>query len=359
MLSQRVLNRTVLDRQFLLRRTDLPVLDVVDRLVGVQAQENNAPYLGLWCRIDGFRHDALTERLYARDLVRGSMFRGTQHMVTAVDYPWLRPLVQPVIERAWRGAFGRMMDGVELADLAAAAREALAGRTLTRPQVRDVLRERWPDRDPLALGWSVQALVPVVHPPPNGTWNKGGATPFVLADEWLGRPLEAAPPVERLFLRYLAAFGPASVADAQAFSGLTRLREPVDALRPQLRVYRDESGKELFDLPDAPLADPDLPAPVRFLPEFDNLLVAHADRTRVVSDADRPRVITGAVVRPTVLVDGTVAAIWRFTGQGAIEVEPFRKLSKVERAGVVAEGRALLAFAHPNTDKQEVVITPV
>jgi Winged helix DNA-binding domain len=174
-LTQRVLNRTILQRQLLLERSGMPALEAIRHLVGVQAQEPDAPYLGLWTRLEGFGHDALTRLLEERMVVWSSVLRGTQHLVRAEDYPWLRPLVQPVLERAQRATFGRRTAGMDLAELAATARGLLAGRTLTRPQLRDLLAARWPDRDPQALVWTAQALVPVIHPPPAGTWRRTAA----------------------------------------------------------------------------------------------------------------------------------------------------------------------------------------
>jgi hypothetical protein len=221
-LTRPALNRTTLRRQALLERAAMPALDMVGQLVAVQAQEPDAPYVGLWTRLEGFDHAELARLLEARQVVRSSVLRGTQHLVTGDDYLWLRPLVQPVLERAQRGALARRNPGVDPAELASATRGLLAGRTLTRSQLRDLLAERWPDRDAQALVWAAQALVPVVHPPPAGTWRRRGAVPFTLAEERLGRPLTAAPAPEELLRRYLAAFGPASVVDAQAWSGLTR-----------------------------------------------------------------------------------------------------------------------------------------
>jgi Winged helix DNA-binding domain len=170
----------------------------------------------------------------------------------------------------------------------------------------------------------------------------------VLAESWLGRPLPAAPSPEGMVERYLAAFGPASVNDLQAWSGLTRLREPVERLGAALRPFRDEHGRQLYDLPDAPRPDPDTPAPPRFLPAFDNLLLAHADRSRVMTAKHRRRVSYGAVVEPTVLVDGRVVAVWRVArehGAAVLEVELLTRLSGADRTAVAEEGMRLLDFA--------------
>jgi hypothetical protein len=172
-------------------------------------------------------------------------------------------------------------------------------------------------------------------------------TPFTLAEEWLGRPL--APPTPHQLVRsYLAAFGPATVADIQAWSGLTRLREVVEQIRPELRTFRSETGQELFDLPTAPRPDPDTPAPARLLPEFDNLMVAYADRTRIMTDEHRKLICIGAVVRPTVLIDGRVCGAWalrRQPGAATLNVELFAPLDPADHAAMLEEGARLLSFA--------------
>ena len=354
-LTRRVLNRATVARQALLERAAMPALDMVGHLVAVQAQEPDAPYLGLWTRLEGFGHDELSRLLEDRRVVRSSVLRATQHLVTADDYLWLRPLLQPVLERVQRGTLGRRNAGMDPAELASATRELLAGRTLTRPQLRDLLAERWPDRDSQALVWAAQALVPVGHPPPAGTWRRRGAIPMTGAEEWLARPLAAAPAAEVLLRRYLAAFGPASVGDAQTWSGLTRLGEVAERLRGELRSFRDEAGRELLDLPDAPLADPDVPAPVRFLPEFDNLLLGHADRTRVLSDGHRGLVVAGLAA---VLVDGFVRATWTISRRqdaATLVVQALDdRLPAADRAAVADEGARLLAFAAADATRHDI-----
>ncbi|MFE3451695.1 winged helix DNA-binding domain-containing protein [Nonomuraea sp. NPDC059194] len=337
-LTRRTLNRTALDRQLLLRRAQLSPIEAIRRLVAVQGQEIDAPYFGLWTRLASFTQDDLSSLLYGRHVVRGSLLRGTQHLTAADDYLWLRPITQICLTRSRQAAFGKATNGVDLDELAALAREHLAGRTLTRPQLRDLLAARWPEVEPLALGWSAQALLPLVHTPPNGIWGNGGATPFTLAEEWIGAPLSTELDVETMIERYLAAFGPASAKDIQMWSGLTRLREVVE--RMPLRRYTDEAGRDLYDLPDAELTPEDTPAPVRFLPYFDNLVLAYDDRTRMMADEHRKQVCVGAVTNPVVLVDGYVAGMWWLTGAG-LEIRPFRELP----GEVMEEAHRMLAFA--------------
>ncbi|MFI7704916.1 winged helix DNA-binding domain-containing protein [Nonomuraea sp. NPDC049480] len=342
-LSRRVLNRTALDRQLLLSRAAVTPAEAISRLVAVQGQEIDAPYIGLWSRLAAFTQDDLAALLHGKQVVRGSLLRGTQHLTLAEDYVWIRPLVQVILNRTRQAAFGRLMRDVDLGEFAKLAREHLAGRTLTRPQLRDLLRGRWPEVDGTALGFSAQALLPIVHTPPNGIWGTGGATPFTLAEEWLGRSLEDSPSVERLVVRYLAAFGPASVMDVQMWSGLTRLRPVLEGMG-FLRKYQDTEGRVLYDLPDAPLAAEDVPAPVRFLPWFDNLVVAYADRSRLMTAEQRKEVCVGAVIYPTFLVDGTVGGMWDLKN-GVLTVEPFHPLPDGVMDELAAEGARLTAFA--------------
>jgi hypothetical protein len=344
-LSDRELNRATLARQLLLDRVDRPAPDVVRHLVGMQGQDPELPYVGLWNRIPAFQHDDLSRLLHAREVVRGTLFRGTQHLLAADDYQWIRPLLQPMLDTRQRGWFGRHLAGVDPAALADAGRSLLADRTLTRPELGRALAERWPDHEPEWLARSIQALLPVLHPPPDGLWGRHGATPFVLAETYLGRPL-AKRPIGELVLRYLAAFGPASVRDMQAWSGMTRLRPAFEELRPRLCTFRSEAGAELFDLPDAPRPDRDVPARVRFLPQFDNVLYGHADRARIVRPDQPWQLLSEAAV----IVDGRVRALWRIrtaSGTAVLTIRSLEPLSAAESAAVLAEGEALLDFAAP------------
>jgi len=356
-LSIRALNRATLERQMLLRRAEVSVLAGVERLIGLQAQLPNPPYVGLWSRLAPFEKDDLTRLIEQRRVVRSTMMRATQHLVTARDYLWLRPLLQPMLDRYCQHQHARGTAGIDRDELLAAGRTLLAERPRTVTELRTLLAERWPKHEPLALGYSIQLLLPLVHVPPRGTWGRGGAVPATLAEEWLGRPLSPAGTPERLILRYLAAFGPATVADVQEWSGLTKLRDPVERLRSRLRTFRDESGRELFDLPDAPRPDPDVPAPPRFLPEYDNLLLAHADRSRVVTESERKAIWTRNGLLATALVDGRAAATWRITRERAaatLEIDPIRRISRPDRSALVEEGERLLAFTDPDAATRRV-----
>ncbi|MEV0052400.1 winged helix DNA-binding domain-containing protein [Saccharopolyspora shandongensis] len=346
-LSKKALNRALLSRQYLLARTDRTPLEVIGRLVALQAQEPNWPYVGLWSRIRGFTHAQLTALLEDRTVVRSGLLRSTQHLAAADDFRRLRPLLQPVLDRTARSAyFARNSAGLDTASLVATGLELLAAGTTPRKELARRLAELHPGRDGRILAGEVELRTPLVHGPATGVWGSWGtrsAVSVTPAETWLGQPMAPAT-VKDLVRRYLAAFGPAGVKDVQAWSGLTRLGEIVSDMRAELRHYRDPDGRELIDLADAELPDPDTPAPVRLLPAFDNALLGHTDRTRIISQEDRKRVMPGqARVLPTFLVDGRVHGSWSLDGD-TVRLTAFRPLSATDRAAVEQEAQRLLPF---------------
>jgi hypothetical protein len=366
-LSARALNRATLARQLLLAREARPVLDTVEHLVGLQAQVPLDPYTGLWSRLERFRPEALARLLEERAVVRIVVMRGTIHLVSADDCVLLRPLMQPVLEAelARHRDYSPALRGVDLEPVLEVAREVMAEQPRSGQQLRAALAERFPEQDAAALTFACRCLLPIVQVPPRGVWGRTGQVTVTTAESWLGRPLAARPALDEVVLRYLAAFGPASVADVTTWCRLTRLREVVERLRPRLRTFRDERGRELFDLPDAPRPDPDTPAPARFLPEYDNVLLSHDDRTRVVPEARRAAIRqAGGIGLGSVLHDGFVCGLWRLERDRAdaaatLAVTLVDRLPKRATAAIAAEGRRYLGFAAPDEVSRDVRITVV
>jgi hypothetical protein len=361
-LSTRVLNRTLLARQGLLARREATAAATIERLVGMQAQEPLDPYIGLWNRIERFDPAELAALVTARGVVRGPLMRVTLHMATARDFLRIRPLLQPLMESRFRSSpFARALDGLDVDRVARAGRELIEAQPRTRAELSRLLAERWPDRDPVSLAYVVTHVVPVVQVPPRGVWGKRGQATWTTATSWVGQPLASDPDLGAIVRRYLAAFGPASVMDFQNWSGLTRIREVVEPMRRRLLTFRDENGAELFDMPDAPIADPDLPAPVRFLPYYDNVVLGHADRTRIVPEGPRAEIFPGYTGNlGGLLVDGFFRGLWktdREQGRTTLEVEVTKRLSKRHAVAVTAEGRRLLTFTDPEAEGRDVQIT--
>ncbi|WP_119730384.1 winged helix DNA-binding domain-containing protein [Thermomonospora amylolytica] len=361
-IGQRALNRATLARQMLLERSALPVTEVIERLAGLQAQTPHSWYLGLWNRVAGFQPEQAADLLPSREAVRIALMRSTIHLVTARDCRWLRPLVQVVIERGTLGAFGRDLAGLDRAEVAAVGRALVEERPLTPAALGARLAEHgraagWGERPAASLAQAIRMWVPLVQVPPRGVWGRSGPVAHTSAESWLGAPLAEDPPMEDLVLRYLAAFGPASVKDVQTWSGLTRLREVVERLRPRLVTFRAEDGRELFDLPDAPRPDPGVPAPVRFMYDFDNLFLSHADRTRVITPAYRRQVFPRNVQPCLLLVDGVTEGVWKIVRDrdaATLVVKPFRRLTRAEHAEVAEEGTRMLEFAEADAAFRDV-----
>lgn len=344
-LSTRALNRATLDRQLLLRRSPMSAMAAVEHLVGLQAQEVKPPYYALAARLDGFTPEDLSAQLADRSAVRMVTMRSTIHLHSAEDSLTLRPLVQPARDREIN-YFRKGLVGVDLDRLAVLSRELVEAEPRTMKQLREALGAEWPDADPQSLAVAARCKLPLVQVTPRGLWGRGAQVSLTTVEHWLGRPAEPAASADATVLRYLAAFGPASVKDMQTWSGLTRMRPAFERLRPELLVFRDENGVELFDLPDAPRPDEDTPAPPRFLPEFDNLLLSHADRTRVVPPANRGRTWQVNTVYCPFLVDGFLAGVWRILDD-ALVIEPFDDLTKAQRGEVTEEAARTLRVMHP------------
>lgn len=356
-LSRRALSRATLARQMLLAREKTQALDAVERLVALQAQLARPPHIALWSRLDGFRREDLNRLLFSKDVVRATFLRATLHLLTRKDFVAFRPILQPSLLAGLR-VLGKRAEGLDLERLADAGRTFFTDRPQSFEAMREVLAQADPGGDERAMGYAVRLQVPLVQVPADTTWGYPAAADFLLAETWLGEPPGTGLDPRDLVLRYLAAYGPASVTDAQTWMGLRGLRETFEALRPQLVSFRDERKRELFDLPEAPRPPEDTPAPVRFLPEFDSLVLAHDDRTRVVADEHRPAIFKPNLrILPTVLVDGFVAATWKIERKraaAALVIEPLARLPKAVRAELTEEGEALARFVEEDARTFEV-----
>jgi hypothetical protein len=272
--------------------------------------------------------------------------RSTIHLVSADDCVSLRPVLQDFSTRVlYAGHFGRNIEGMDVDALVAAGRSVVEERPRTLAEIGDALGELWPDRDPTSMAYAIRNLLPLVQAPPRGLWGESGPAASTTAEAWLGRSLDTDTSPDTMVMRYVAAFGPAAPKDAQAWSGLTRLGEIFERHRHELKVFTDEYGRELFDLPDAPRPAADKPVPVRFLPDYDNVLLSHADRTRVMSEEHRK---AGSIGRATILVDGFVRGIWKISKAArtaTLTITPFDRLSKSDSEELHAEGSRLLDFA--------------
>ena len=350
-LSTRALNRALLERQ-LLRRVALPVEAAIERLIGLQAQVPGNPYVALWSRLEGFDPHALSRLIEQGQAVRIAIMRSTLHLLTARDCIALRHLMQPAMTRAFASGsqFGRRLAGLDLEPVLEVGRTYVEEQPRTLAQLRAHLSERWPDYDAQSLSYAVHYLLPLVQVPPRGLWQRSGQPTCTTAEKWLGRQLSRRTKVEEVIPRYLAAFGPATVADMQSWSGLTGLRAAFEKLRPQLRTFQDENGRELFDVPDGLLPDPETPAPVRFLPEYDNVFLGHKDRTRIVPET-HPGLLSAHWGNGPVLIDGFIQATWKLVrstkrpdSAAVLTVTTTSALRKRDHVAVEQEAHALLGF---------------
>lgn len=382
MLDDRALNRALLARQHLLARADVDVPTAVAQLVGLQAQNPWSPFVSLWSRLDRFTTGALDTALEERRVLRLAVMRSTVHLVTAQDAPVLAALTRPVLARELRANPRRRAaaDVVDLDRLAARARALVEERPHVTTELGALLAQEWPAGHPQDLSAFARALLPLVQVTPRGLWRRSAATTWTTLDAWLPGSAAAAPTdpeaqaraLEDVVLRYLAAFGPASVADVQAWCGLTGLRAVVDRLGDRVVRLPAEPARpggrprELLDLPDAPRPDPDVPAPVRLLPDYDNLWLSHAVRTRVIDDAHRRGLQTANGRAPcAVLVDGRVRATWSVatTGTGrttprhaTLVVTPLEPLTRAQRRDVLAEAERAVRFVADDAATHEVRI---
>lgn len=357
-LTRRQLNRALLTRQMLLERAAFTPLEAIQRLAGLQAQLPNPPYIGLWTRLATFARDDLTRLMEHRQVVRAALLRSTLHLVTAPDHHLFRPPLQPALARALNAFFGQRAKGLDIDRLIRLSKPYIEEAPRTTGEIRALLKENMPERDGDALAYAVRNFLPLVQVPPAGTWGTGSLASYTTAEAWLGPIPPETDNLRQMLLRYLTAFGPASVMDFQAWSGLVKLGDSLAPFKAELRVFQDENGRELLDVPEGDLPSEDTPAPVRFVPEYDNLVISHADRTRVLADDDYSKVFLSAGrVLGTILVDGFVAGTWKVEKakkRAALVISPFRPLAEQDRAALLAEGQALIRFIEDGAEVFDV-----
>jgi winged helix DNA-binding protein len=362
-LTLRALNRATLARQLLLQRQKSKLVTVVERVAGLQAQVPRPPFIGLWSRMEGFQRSDLVAAIDRREIVRGTLMRATIHLVSRNDFIEWRTTIQPVLTRLMNSVLRSALHKFDLDRIVASAEARLDEHACTFAELRQHFRKEFPGMNDRAMGLIVRMRVPLIQIPRSGQpWAYHAAADFAVARSWLDEDVAAVSRADRLALRYLAAFGPATGQDFQMWSGLPGGRAILDALRPQLRVVRDGDGRELFDLPRAPLPDEDEDAPVRFLPEWDSVLLAHADRRRIIHDAHRKGLVTRNLLIPaSFLVDGFVAGVWSVESRVKAKkrhvrlvLKPFHKLDKRSRAALEQEGDRLLRFVEPDAETYAV-----
>ncbi len=342
----------------LLERETLPVPAAIERLVGLQAQLSLPPYVGLWTRLRDFRRETLAGLIENRVVIKATLMRATLHLFTAEDYIRFRETLKPVMTWAARAIAKRRGGDFDLDKVLKAARRYIGEQPRTFAEISDMVTKLMPDHDVGAMRYAVRTHLPLVQVPITSGWSYSNKPEFTLAESWIGRPISPEDNLRELVFRYLAAFGPASVTDMQTWVGLPKLKDTFEKLKPDLQTYRDEQRRELFDLPDQSLPAGDVPAPVRFLPEFDNLLLSHSNRTRVIADEHRSIVyLPGLRVAATILVDGFVRGAWKIEktkNAATLVIEPFDKLTRRDRAALIEEGDRLIRFIEPNAKSFEV-----
>lgn len=355
------LNRMTLSRQMLLARETISVPQAIEKLVGLQAQLASAPYGDLWTRLPNFQRDDLAKLIENRTIIKATLMRGTLHLFTVDDYLLLRGAIQPALTQGFEAVRRDRAQGLDIDKMVAMARDFIAEAPRSFAEITAFFTEHFPDGDSGAMRYSVRTHLPLVQVPTETEWSYPGNPKFTLAESWLGRPIPTDDNLKTLIFRYLAAFGPASITDIQTWSGIKNLKAAVEKLRPELTTYHDEQKRELFDLPNLPIMDADAPAPERFLPEFDNILLSHAKRTRIIADEYRPKVyLPGLRVAPTILVNGFVRGVWKVEktkGTATLTIEPLSALTKQNRTALAEEAEKLVRFVERTAKAYEVRFT--
>lgn len=335
-LTRRELNRALLARQLLLERATLSPVRAVERLAGLQAQSTPSPYLALAARLEGFEREQLTRALRTRRLVKALLQRGTLHVVTPAHYWAIMAVRGPLATSLWPPSYEARISTREIERIAVQVLQEIGDGELTLKEAQALLAPHVREGVPATFLWRrIQSYAHLVHVPPSGTWGYGGHGVYAAAaHELAGDPPSADDGLDALVRAYLGAYGPATPQDVGQWAGIPRvgpIRESLERL--STRRFRNEAGKVLHDLPRAPLPDPELPAPPRLIPRFDNLVLSHDDRSRILGDVPPSRIVTtNGLVHATILVDGFVTGTWQLDG-GRVVLEPWRRLDRaVQRA---------------------------
>ncbi len=352
-LTDRQLNRATLARQLLLARQKMPVVKAIEQVLALQAQVPRPPHVGLWSRLEAFEREHLLVPLHARTLVRATTMRGTIHIMSAKDFVAFRGALQPSLTAGWKTVAGKTPTP-PIEKLIAAGRKVLGSEGRTFNQIRAELVRQFPtahDRIDRIMGYAVRTHVPLVQVPTHeDDWGFPADSAFALADGWLKKSIGDGAGPAALIMRYLAAFGPATAADIQWWTGLRGVAELLAPVRSKLLMFKDERGRDLFDLPKAPRPDADTDAPVRFLPEYDSVVIGHSDRSRLVDEKFRKVLVTKNLIVPaTFLVDGRIAGTWKLEGKkakAAVTLTPFAPLPKKVREELEEEAESLALFCN-------------
>ncbi len=344
-LTRRALNRALLTRQLLLERSRLGVVEALEQLVGLQSQAPRPPYFGLLARLEGFTPSALSTCIENRSAVRLVLMRGTVHLVSARDAKWLRPTLEETLASLFeRQQWRKHVADVDVKKLAKHGRALVEKTPLSLEELGDALSSKWPDVDSKALAQTVRIQVPLVQVPPRGLWGVPGQARCTSLEKWLGAL--AKPQLKTLVKRYLAAFGPATVRDAQVWSSARKLAPVFESLRGELVTFTDEQGRELFDVPDAPRPDEDTVAPVRLLAEWEQSVLSYEDRSRILGDRSPKSMMTSnGIVPAIVLVDGFVRGHWKLEDE-RVKLQLDSKVTAAEKKALAHEAQRVEAFVH-------------
>jgi len=343
-LSTRELNRALLARQLLLTRPKQSITNTLERAAGLQTQYAPSGYIGLWSRLEGVRRDSLTKSLERKQVIQASLMRVTIHLVSSNDYILFAAGIREANRKWWLSMQRHALEADQMKKVASLLRKHLEKGPLRQAELVKIITDAgWP-----RLAWSGAGLwLDMVRVPPSGTWERRRADLYGLAEEWVGTLHEVTEEegLEHLLTRYLRGFGPATLNDAANWAGvpLTKLRTVME--RQRLRRFLDEQGKQLIDLPRAPLPDPDTPAPIRFLPTWDATLLVHARRTQILPERFRKLIFHTKTPHsvPTFLVDGAVAGTWRYE-KGKVNLNPFEPLRRTTQRAVQHEADRLLEW---------------